>query len=444
MNKEDIYKDKLKALFGEHESLVPDGGWERLEQSLDASKKVNIIRRYWYIGAAAAVAALLIVSVMFFNLPQQSGTSNSLIVAVDEQKDIVYDVSEVSPESASKTPVQGVIEIHKEYNNKKQTLVTKEKSSLIASKINTYNDSHDELIIPEEFNEMTDNQSQDIYKSSTSNIQLSQEEIDQLIADFENAGNINLFDDYENKERSPVMLAMNTGGGLSGSRTIANNPMRLRSVYNEDATLDTDGKTSSSLNNSQLMSNTTAFNAPNVADNKAELSHSQPISFGITVSKNIYERLSVETGLVYTYLYSKSKNNSSSFSNQETQNFHYLGIPLNFNYYFLNIGELGLFATAGGMIEKDIYGDYRSMGESVSDELGTEAREMITKKISQKNPQFSVNAGFGASYPLYKGMSLYGRFGGTYYFDAKNYEHKTIYSDKKIMLDLNVGVRFDF
>ena len=96
------------------------------------------------------------------------------------------------------------------------------------------------------------------------------------------------------------------------------------------------------------------------------------------------------------------------------------------------------------MIEKDIYGDYRSMGESVSDELGTEAREMITKKISQKNPQFSVNAGFGASYPLYKGMSLYGRFGGTYYFDAKNYEHKTIYSDKKIMLDLNVGVRFDF
>lgn len=436
MNQEDIYKDKLKALFSEHESTVPNDGWERLEQSLDASKKVYVKRRYWYIGAAAAVAALLITSVLFLNIPQQSVTQTHLAGTIDE-----------SPQSIYTEPEQIITEIKEGINNKeilnKRPRTIKSEGLLMASKTDGYNEP-DELTITKELNEISNNQYNTTSKAIENDIQLSQEEIDQLIADFANAGNVNIFDNDVEIESSPIMLAMSTGGGLSGSRTVANNPMRLRSVYSDEAVLDVDGKSTSPLNNYQLMGSNATFNATNAADNKAELSHAQPVSFGITVSKRIYEKVSVETGLVYTYLYSKSKNNSSSFSNHETQNFHYLGVPLSFNYYFLNIGELELFATAGGMIEKDIYGDYRSLGEAISNGTGTEAREMITKKISQKNPQFSVNAGFGASYPLYKGLSLYGKFGGAYYFDAKNYEHKTIYSDKKIMLDLNVGVRFDF
>jgi len=47
-------------------------------------------------------------------------------------------------------------------------------------------------------------------------------------------------------------------------------------------------------------------------------------------------------------------------------------------------------------------------------------------------------------YPIYGGFNLYGKVGGVYYFDAKNYEYKTIYTDKKIGFDLNAGIRFDF
>src|SRR5690606_6631077 len=135
------------------------------------------------------------------------------------------------------------------------------------------------------------------------------------------------------------------------------------------------------------------FNNRSIADNVAEMEHDQPVSFGITVSKTIVDRLSIETGLVYTYLFSRAKNTSVDFQNQETQHFHYLGIPVNLNYNFVNIGKLGLFASFGGMVEKDIYGEFRSTGQSVSTELNSASQGVITTKISQKNPQISVNAG---------------------------------------------------
>ena len=71
------------------------------------------------------------------------------------------------------------------------------------------------------------------------------------------------------------------------------------------------------------------------------------------------------------------------------------------------------------------------------------SRAMETIHIRQKNPQFSVNVGVGASLPLINRFRLYGRIGGAYYFDAGNV-HRTIYSDQRIVLDLNLGIRYEF
>ena len=95
------------------------------------------------------------------------------------------------------------------------------------------------------------------------------------------------------------------------------------------------------------------------------------------------------------------------------------------------------------MIEKDVYGKFREEGESQSIDDTVKAELLVNEKISQRNPQLSVNAGLGLSYPLYKNLKLYGKIGGAYYFDAKN-DFKTIYSDSKIVMDLSVGIRYEF
>jgi hypothetical protein len=95
------------------------------------------------------------------------------------------------------------------------------------------------------------------------------------------------------------------------------------------------------------------------------------------------------------------------------------------------------------MLEKDIYGEYRKLGVGESADFNSSAQEEEMTKISQRNPQISVNAGVGLSYPLIQNLRVYGKAGGAYYFDAGN-QYKTIYSDRKIVMDLNIGLRYEF
>lgn len=169
-----------------------------------------------------------------------------------------------------------------------------------------------------------------------------------------------------------------------------------------------------------------------------KLEHNQPITFGLSINKRITDRLSIESGINYAYLSSKIKSKSaSSYSRNNAQYFHYLGIPLTLNYNIAEWNRLRLYISAGGAIQKDIYGRLNRSGgisqSSVSDK----------KNISQKNVQMSLTSSVGISYPIYGNMSVYTTVGGAYYIDAKN-EYETIYSDKKWLLNLNLGVKFGF
>ncbi|MFV0418985.1 MAG: hypothetical protein ACK5KT_09680 [Dysgonomonas sp.] len=182
-----------------------------------------------------------------------------------------------------------------------------------------------------------------------------------------------------------------------------------------------------------------------------KLEHKQPVSFGLTLNKRIAPRLSVETGLLYTYLSSKLTSNSI-YDIEENQTFNYLGIPLSLNYTFYELGKTKFYLSLGGMIQKDVKGKYESnINLSRPDIEGLETANnifylepyYIKKTIKQSNPQFSVRTKLGIAYPLYKKLYLYGTVGGAYYFDAGN-EYRTIYSDKKTQLDFNLGVKYDF
>lgn len=180
------------------------------------------------------------------------------------------------------------------------------------------------------------------------------------------------------------------------------------------------------------------------------LEHKQPISVGITIGKRLTPRLSLETGLIFTHLSSKIKSNSV-FDIEESQSFNYLGIPISLNYTFYQLGNAKFYTSVGGMVQKDIKGQYISnMGFSKIDGAGISVSDIyhqepyyIKKSIKQSNPQFSVRTTLGIAYPLYKKLYIYGTIGGAYYFDAGN-EYRTIYSDKKTQLDLNLGIKVDF
>ncbi|MDR1091467.1 MAG: hypothetical protein LBL79_10360 [Prevotella sp.] len=181
------------------------------------------------------------------------------------------------------------------------------------------------------------------------------------------------------------------------------------------------------------------------------LQHKQPLSFGLKISKGLTSNLSLETGIVYTYL-SSEITSSSIFDIYETQTFHYLGIPVSLNYTFYKLGKADLYLSAGGMVQKDIRGKYESsMGFSKMDledrafafQLYHSEPYFIRESIEQTKPQFSTHLKLGIAYPIYKKLYLYGTIGGAYYFDVHN-KYPTIFSDRKVQLDLNLGIKFNF
>lgn len=456
MNQKDIFKEQLKSAFSDFEAPVPHDGWEKMEQSLNAIARAKIVRRNWYIGSAAATVAILLGSLFFLKSPQTieqnlpTLTERTAIDKIEDTGKQDVQVAKTEPTVNNDKSSKSKLARKKQEILVAKQIENKESESPIIDRV--VEQTSEDIVIAEqpEEKEIQATEERKVQPEEKRVTQPNQEEIDRLIQEFENAGKADIFGGLalEDNKKKPLMLALNAKGGLvSSQKTVVNSPMTLRSASAEKS----GDKPSNdfylgdlSNNLSTGYGNVAMLNTRSVADNVAEMEHDQPVSFGFMVSKTIIDRLSVETGLVYTYLFSRAKNTSVDFQNQETQHFHYLGIPLNFNYNFVNIGKLGLFTSIGGMIEKDVYGEFRSSGQSVSTELNSTSQGVITTKISQKNPQLSVNAGVGAFYPIYGGFNLYGKLGGSYYFDAKNNEYKTIYTDKKIVLDLNAGIRFDF
>lgn len=184
-------------------------------------------------------------------------------------------------------------------------------------------------------------------------------------------------------------------------------------------------------------------------DNFFKMKHSKPISFGLTISKDISSNLSLETGIIYTQL-SSTINVNNDYIFREKQKFYYLGIPISINYTIFRFRELNIYLSFGGMIQKDIKGKYTGSlkqinGTGVGVFNNTEYRNLMSIKnnISQSNPQFSTHLNLGVIYPIYRGLYLYGTVGGIYYFDASN-EYRTIYSDKPTQFDVTAGLKFKF
>ncbi len=429
MNEEDIFKEQLRSVFSDYEVPVPSDGWERLEQSLDSLQRTRIVRRNWFIGSAAATVAILLGSLFFFNLPKPIEPNVHPVLAEEMTSGEIKipDMQQEIEVARSEFPVR-----QRAGGGRQEVLIAKyTEREATKSQIASDKPEHPEQMV-------VDDQIEDLHADNdavTARSRIAQpdpEEIERLVKEFEHAGKATAFEglSLEEENKKPMTLAINAKGGLTSSRKIVNSPMTLRST--------------SAAGPSEMAYAALPLNTMSVADNVAQMVHDQPVSIGLTISRSIVDRLSVETGVVYTYLFSRAKNTSVDFQNQETQLFHYLGIPVNLNYNFVNIGRLGMFVSFGGMVEKDIYGEFRKREQSVSKELNSTAQGVISTKISQKNPQISVNAGVGLFYPIYGGFNLYGKIGGAYYFDAGNYDYRTIYTDKKIVFDLNAGIRFDF
>ena len=167
-----------------------------------------------------------------------------------------------------------------------------------------------------------------------------------------------------------------------------------------------------------------------------ESHHYMPIKAGISVSYAFTPRWSLESGLTYSWLLSKSKTGSESYYVDSRQTLHYLGIPLNVNFHIWQNRWMDVYASAGGMLEKCVGGTVRS--DYV---YGGDVRESDRENLTVKPLQWSVGASAGLQFRLSDVVGLYLEPGVTYHF-GNGSGVESAYSVHPLNFNLNLGLRF--
>ena len=169
---------------------------------------------------------------------------------------------------------------------------------------------------------------------------------------------------------------------------------------------------------------------------KTEYKHRLPVRVGLNVAYRLTDRLSVESGVSYTRLSSDMKDGTKNNYSSSSQKLDYIGVPLNVKYRAFGYRRLSVYASAGLLTEKCVSG--KTTHEYV---ISGEKKKHEAEDVAAKPWQLSVNAALGAQLDVLRNVDVYVEPGVSYYFDDRS-PLSTIYKEKPLNFNLNLGVRY--
>jgi hypothetical protein len=218
-------------------------------------------------------------------------------------------------------------------------------------------------------------------------------------------------------------FGMGAGGLTEGSGNTVNTYVLRSSSFSEDE---------------KLLSMNALSDEAQGKEPKTNIKHKTPVSFGLSVSRQLNNRFSLQTGLTYSFLTSDWETQASTYNKEIRQRLHFIGIPLSLTYRIADWNRFRFYASAGAQAEINVAGSERTKSFFVDQQTSVN-----TLQVRMKEWQWSVNARAGVSYPLLRFVSAYAEFGAAYYFDNGS-EIETVYSDKAFNISPQIGLRLNF
>ena len=166
-----------------------------------------------------------------------------------------------------------------------------------------------------------------------------------------------------------------------------------------------------------------------LADYEERQDHKQPISFGLTLSYPLTNRLSLSTGAVYTRLSSDFLTLAQNHQIKRHQVLHYVGIPLNLQFSVWQWRGFEAYLAAGGQLDWNVAAQTNTDG--------------VDQKMDKDRAQWSVGGSLGVQYHIVPQIGLYAEPGIRYYFNNGS-SISNFYKDKPTNFNLQLGLRFNF
>lgn len=411
--------------LGSYEKDAPEGLWEGISRELPKlndggmlthKPQHNAAFRMWRVaGVAAAASVALVIGYSFLgndtkdNINIATNTTNHHNMLASSQKPIGNEPTGVCAEQATHSADDLLSEQPKLYK------AYTEQPTLASASTET---DVKEIGSKEENSKKENGQTEVKPEKREDNRMLRKNQDDALLA-------YNDVTERSGSTDAPSRWSVSTGamGGLgaSGTTTAYGDYLVLSCPGGAD-TKDSPMLDMSSVNRDE--------------ETKTEYEHHLPIRIGLSVAYALTDRLSISSGLTYTRLSSDIKDASRESKYIGEQRLHYVGIPVNVSYKVASSRWISLYGTAGVLAEKCVSG--------TTDEGYVENNTMKytnTQDISSKPLQMSVNAGVGIQFDIIDNVGIYAEPGLSYYFDDGS-ALQTIYKEKPLNFNLNVGVRF--
>lgn len=171
---------------------------------------------------------------------------------------------------------------------------------------------------------------------------------------------------------------------------------------------------------------------------KTDIKHRMPIRAGISFTYRLTDRLAIESGISYANLTSDIREGTEDHFFTGEQKLHYVGIPVNLKYRMLSWQMVDVYASGGVLAEKCVsarlHKDYF---------VDRERRNSESVRLADHPVQWSVNAAVGVQCRILQPLAIFAEPGVSYYFDDST-GLQTIYKEKPLNFNLNLGLRLTF
>lgn len=415
---DDLFRSKLQDF---EVDTMPDD-WDAIASRLPGKVSVPLRRKLYYWSAAAVISLLMITSgVYIFNKDNQQ---QPIVAAIQERTDIIE--SQLAEQTADQVTVAEVPAEKKEIPAK---VIARVQSKPVAAKAAVRSLSVEKNRKPVAVS--------DTVQAATIEMAVQaiaeNETVNKDVAEQQQSDEIQIVADTDNTlvaDASPVVKKKQRRWyfGMGGGSVTAGTSSSLN-MYALKNTL---------LPDPELMSLNSPYFDRDAA--KTNIHHNTPITVGVGVSYLLSNRFSLQSGLNYTFLSSTWETNGYPFCRETKQKLHFIGIPLSLSYRIAEWKGIQFYAAAGGMVEMNVAGKLKTK-MFVSEGEGSVSTE--TEHVRMKQLLWSVNARIGASYPLWRFLSIYAEAGAGYYFKNGS-DIETIRSEKPFNVNLQAGFRFGF
>lgn len=425
MEDKELWMNKLKEKLADYSEPIPDFGWEQLEKQLMPSRPIErriFPYRRWGIAAVAAAFVALVssVSIYFLQTPTAEEVRQLSTKSVANIPNVLPDKKVPNIKGEEIAPLVNPI------HGKQKDKIAKVYSPVIAP-VHRAEANTDQKQI-EKTDKPVENFSDASVVTDQNTIETPKEEKDKV--DSEKAvvaraprkpssrDKLHIPDELPSVKSGKWSMGVAVGNALSVSTS---NNLGYASTF-QRVNLAALPNGVAEIQKHQLLYFENGVPFLRSLDAIERIDHHQPISFGISVRKDLKYGFSVETGLTYTLLSSDAKMYSGD---KLKQKLHYIGIPIRANWNFLNKKLFSMYVSGGGVIEKSVYG-----------KLGSE-------KLTVKPLQFSLSSAVGVQINATKNIGFYVEPGVSYFFDDGS-DVQTIRKENPFNFNLQAGIRFTY